>query len=224
MQVDIWSDVMCPWCAVGYAHLLKAQEMLDGEIDLNVRWMPFELDPETPSEGTTKQHRLETVYGYKPDEAREASARMLDAARDAGFPLDYTGGEDPAPEAMMWNTFAAHKLLRWALAYKGEEAQTALKLALFEAHFRERRNVSDPAVLCEIAGGIDGLWEEGAAEALADQTLEMAVRVEQGRAREAGLSSVPTFVVAGKYALQGAQPPEALVDAFRQIAERESGT
>ena len=196
--------------------------MKAGELDLALRWMPFELDPDTPPAGTTLEHRMESVYGYPPEDARAAVAKMRDAAREAGFPLDYTGGDNPAPEPMMWNTFAAHKLLRWAFAYRGETAQTALKLALFDAHFRQRRNVSDPAVLCEIAGGVEGLWAEGAAEALADPTLEMAVRVEQGRAREAGLSSVPTFVVAGKYALQGAQPPEALVDAFRQIAAREA--
>ena len=223
LQIDIWSDVMCPWCAVGYANLRQAQDMLGGEIALSVRWMPFELDPTTSPEGTSKQQRLETVYGYTPDQAREASARMLDAARAAGFPLDYDGAADPPPEAMMWNTLDAHKLLRWAYASAGAEAQTALKLALFTAHFRERRNVSDRAVLCAIADGINGLSAQGAADALEDEALGQAVRAEQQRIRAAGLNGVPAFVVAGKYALQGAQPPEALVDAFRQIAAKESG-
>ena len=217
LHIDIWSDVMCPWCAVGYANFVKAQAMLGDDIALTLRWMPFELDPATPPEGTSKQHRLETVYGYTPDQAREASARMLEAAREAGFPLDYEGAADTPPEPMMWNTFAAHKLLRRAYEQGGADVQTALKLALFKAHFRERRNVSDPAVLYAIADGVDGLTSEDAARALEDEALARTVRQEQQQVRAAGLSGVPTFIVAGKYALQGAQPPEALADAFRQI-------
>ncbi|MGB3165648.1 MAG: DsbA family oxidoreductase [Alteraurantiacibacter sp.] len=222
LAIDIWSDIMCPWCAVGYARLQKALELLDGEIAATIRWMPFELDPTTPPQGTPKLERLQTVYGRTPEEAEAMAQHMLGTAREAGFPLDYEGEEDRP--SMMWNTLDAHKLLRWALLSRGPEVQTALKLALFEAHFRQRRKISDRVVLCEIAGGIDGLSSEGAAQALTDPVLETAVRAEQQQARGAGLSSVPTFVVASKFAIQGAQEPEALADALRQIAQHETAT
>lgn len=101
--------------------------------------------------------------------------------------------------------------------------QTALKLALFDAHFRERRNISDPAVLAEIAGSVPELWEEGATEALADETLTMAVRFEAERGRKNGITAVPSFVVANKYVLQGAQEPETFAKALRDIAGMEAG-
>jgi predicted DsbA family dithiol-disulfide isomerase len=221
LDVDIWSDVVCPWCAIGYAQFANALERLAGEIAVTVRWMPFELAPDMPPEGRLQAEHLGAVYSRTPEQVEAMRADIEAAGEAAGCSLAWTG-EGEAPPAMMWNTFAAHLLLRWALAWKGPEVQTALKLALFDAYFRHRRNISDPAVLAEIAGSVPGLWAEGALEALADETLSAAVRFEEKRGRDSGLSAVPTFVVAGKYVLQGAQQPEQFARALVQIAQMEA--
>jgi predicted DsbA family dithiol-disulfide isomerase len=118
---------------------------------------------------------------------------------------------------MMWNTFEAHKLLRWALAESGSEAQTRLKLALLKAHFQQRRNVSDREVLLDVAE-TEGFDRTKAAEALADEALAIATRVEEERGRRAGINSVPSFVVEGKYLIQGAREPEDYAQMLRQVA------
>ncbi len=220
LEVDIWSDVMCPWCAVGYAQFAKAMEMIADDVNVTISWMPFELDPGAPPEGSKALEHFAEKYGYSLEEAAAKRDEVEARAEAAGFPIAYAGEGEP-PEAMRWNTFDAHKLLRWALAWKGPDVQTALKLALFEAHFRERRNISDPEVLAEIAGNVPELWAEGAAEALADETLSMAVRFDAERGRKSGITAVPSFVVANKYVLQGAQDAETFAKALRDIAGME---
>jgi predicted DsbA family dithiol-disulfide isomerase len=207
---------MCPWCAVGYTQFAKAIEALKGELDVEVRWMPFELNPDVPPEGKDQQKHLAEVYGRSAEEVAAMRAQMLATAARAGFPMDYAGeGDEPA--AMMWNTFEAHKLLRWALAEQGPEAQTRLKVALLKAHFQQRRNVSDRAVLLDVAEA-EGFDRAKAATALDDEALAIAVRAEEQRGRQAGISSVPSFVVAGKYLIQGAREPEDYAGMLRQVA------
>ena len=142
-------------------------------------------------------------------------AQMQSTAERAGFPMDYTGAGE-APPAMMWNTFEAHKLLRWALADSGPEAQTRLKLALLKAHFQQRRNVSDREVLLDIAAA-EGFDRVKAAEALGDEALAIAVRSEEQRGRQAGINSVPSFVVDGQYLIQGAREPEDYAQMLRRV-------
>jgi len=119
---------------------------------------------------------------------------------------------------MMWNTFDAHKLLRWALAVGGPEVQTRLKLALFKAHFQRRRNVSDRDMLLDIAAA-EGLDRAAAAEALDDEALGIAVRLEEQRAREQGINSVPSFIFNGRYIVPGAQEPDVFAATLRRVAE-----
>jgi predicted DsbA family dithiol-disulfide isomerase len=216
VSVDIWSDVMCPWCAVGYTQFAKAVEGLGGEIDVDVRWMPFELNPDLPSEGKEQAKHLAEVYGRSAEDIAAMRAQMQATAARAGFPMDYAG-EGEAPPAMMWNTFEAHKLLRWALADQGPVAQTRLKLALLRAHFQQRRNVSDREVLLDIAEA-ERFDRAKATEALADEALAIAVRAEEARGRQAGINSVPSFVVDGKYLIQGAREPEDYAGMLRQVA------
>ena len=142
--------------------------------------------------------------------------QMQATAERAGFPMAYAG-EGEAPPAMMWNTFEAHKLLRWALVEAGPEAQTRLKVALLKAHFQQRRNVADREVLLDIAEA-EGFERTKAAEALADEALAIAVRAEEQRGRQAGISSVPSFVVNGKYVIQGAREPDDYAQMLRKVA------
>lgn len=220
IDIDIWSDVMCPWCAVGLARLDKALELAAGDISATIRWMPYELNPDAPAQGKLQAEHLAQVYGRTLEELGAMRADLEAAAAAAGFPMEYTGEGEP-PEPMMWNTFAAHCLLRWALATAGPEAQMRLKRALFAAHFQARRNVSDVQVLCDLAQEA-GLDRAAAEAALTDPALAQAVRMEERRGLEAGISAVPSFVIGGRYILQGAQEPEQFARALLQIAAMEA--
>ena len=220
LEVDIWSDVMCPWCAVGYASFARALAQLGGELEVTARFMPFELNPDLPPAGKPQAAHLAEVYGRTPEQVAAMAQSMAETGRRAGFPMDYEGPGDPPP-AMMWNTHAAHCLLRWTLAEAGPAAQARLKLALFAAHFRQRRNMADRDVLLDIAAA-EGFDRAAAAAALDDEALSIAVRLEEQRGARAGITAVPTFVVNGRYVLEGAQEPEAFARALRQIASIEA--
>lgn len=220
LDVQIWSDVMCPWCAIGYVQYEKALAELDGEIDVETRWMPFELNPDMPPEGKTQAQHLAETYNRSEEELNAMRLRMSEAAGRAGFPMQFDG---PAGEpGMMWNTFAAHKLLRWALALQGPEAQTRLSLALFRAHFQDRLSIGDREVLLDIAEA-QGFDRGAAAEALDEEALGIAVRLEEKRGLEAGINSVPSFVVNGKYLIPGAQEPAVFAATLRRVAAMAAG-
>jgi predicted DsbA family dithiol-disulfide isomerase len=217
VDVQIWSDVMCPWCAIGYAQYVRALKEIGGEIEVTTRFMPFELNPDLPPEGKDQQKHLAEVYRRSPEEAAQMRRRLIEAAEHAGFPMEWSGeGEEPA--AMMWNTFAAHELLRWALATRGPEAQARLKQALFRAHFQQRRNVGDREVLLDIAEA-EGFDRTAADTALDDEALAIATRMEEKRGLEMGINSVPSFIVNGRYLVPGAQEPEVYAAALRRVAE-----
>jgi predicted DsbA family dithiol-disulfide isomerase len=217
VNVEIWSDVMCPWCAIGSAQYAKALEQIGGEIEVTTRWMPFELNPDLPPEGKDQQKHLSDVYKRSPEEVAAMRAQMQARAEEAGFPMAWSGeGEEPA--AWMWNTFDAHKLLRWALAIHGPEAQDRLSQALFRAHFQERRPIGEREVLLAIAAEA-GFDRAEAAAALDEEALAIATRVEEQRGRDMGISSVPSFIVNGRYLIPGAQEPAVYAAALRKVAE-----
>lgn len=218
LSIDIWSDVMCPWCLVGWGGLQQALGQLDGEIDAQIRWHPFELNPDMPEEGEERTAHIARKYGRTLEQSRGVQDQMREAAQRAGVSLDYEGGE-PAPDAMMWNTLAAHKLLTWALEEHGAEKQTALKLALFHAHFNQRRRIGEAEVLLDIAEDV-GLDRAGAQAALESEDYTAQVRAGERAAYEMNITGVPAMVIAGKFLIPGAQPPEAYVTTLRRVAEK----
>ena len=218
LKIEIWSDVMCPWCAIGHANLATALKALEGEIEAEIRWMPFELNPDLPEQGEPQDAIIARKYGRSPEQAAEMRAMIRDRGEEAGFSLAWQG-EGPEPVAMMWNTNKAHRLLRWALDTAGAAAQTRLKLALFRAHFRERRNVADSAVLVEIAAA-EGLDAAGAAAALTDDALAGKVAWEEDRAAEMNITGVPAMVVNGRLMIPGSQAPETYLNALRHAVSK----
>ena len=218
LSIDIWSDVMCPWCLVGWGNLSQALESLEGEIEADIRWHAFELNPDMPAEGEERTAHIARKYGRTIEQSKEVQGRMREAAEAAGVSLDYEG-EEPAPDAMMWNTFAAHRLLTWALEEHGTEAQTRLKLALFEAHFNHRRRIGELEVLLDVAEET-GLNRSAAAAALDSEDLARKTRVEERAAMEMNITGVPAMIVEGRFMIPGAQPPEAYVNALRRVAEK----
>ncbi len=217
LDVQIWSDVNCPWCAIGYSQYAEALEQVAGELDVVTRWMPFELNPDAPAEGKDQAQHIAEVYGRSTEQVAEMRERLNAKARAAGFPMEWTGEGEPPP-AMMWNTFEAHKLLRWALAIHGPQAQTRLKVALLKAHFQDRRPIGERDTLLDIAAE-QGFDRAEAAAALDEEALSVATRMEEKRGLEMGINSVPSFIVNGRYLIPGAQEPEVYAATLRKVAE-----
>ncbi|UAB77685.1 DsbA family oxidoreductase [Erythrobacter sp. SCSIO 43205] len=219
LTIDIYSDVMCPWCLIGYGQLQQALSALDGEIEAQLRWRPFELNPDMPREGEEQEAHLRRKYGRSAEEGAAVRGRMKTIAEEAGVSLTYEGDEEPAPAAMMWNTRECHCLLTFALEEAGPQVQTALKLALFRAHFNERRDLSDREVLLDIAAGV-GLHKMAAKAALDDAELNARVEAEERQAWDLNISGVPAMIINGKFMVPGAQGPETYVNVLRKVAEK----
>lgn len=218
ITIDVWSDVMCPWCIIGYLQLQKGLDLLSGEVTAELRWHAFELNPDMPPEGEDQAGHVQRKYGRTAAQAAAGREQMRSIAASAGYSFAYTG-PDPEPAAMMWNTFLAHKLLAWTLDNCGADAQTRLKLALFDAHFQQRRNVSDPAVLLAIAADLE-LAPTGARDALYDPVFDQRVHAEEAAAWDMNVSGVPAMVINGKFLIPGAQEPQTYADAIRRVVAR----
>jgi len=220
VTIDIWSDVMCPWCIIGYSQLQKGLAQLEGEIEAEIRWLPFELNPDMPSDGEGQAEHIARKYGRTLDQAAANRGQMHAIGERAGYSFVYTG-EAPEPAAMIWNTFLAHRLLKWALIEHGAEAQNRLKLALFDAHFQQRRKIGEAEVLLEVAESL-GFDRAAAKAALADETLAALVRQEERMAYDMNVSGVPAMVINGKFLIPGAQEPETYVNTLRRVVAREA--
>ena len=218
LTIDIYSDVVCPWCAIGYGQLTQALEQLDGEIAAEIRWRPFELNPDMPAEGEEQEAHLRRKYGRSAEEGAKVRGQMKAVAESAGVSLSYEG-EAEAPPAMMWNTRDCHKLLGFALEQAGPEVQTQLKLALFKAHFNQRQSLADREGLLDIAAGV-GLHREAARAALDDADLEARVVAEERQAWDLNISGVPAMIINGKFMVPGAQGPETYVNVLRRVVEK----
>ena len=214
LSIDVVSDVACPWCVIGYKNLEQALASLDGEIEADLAWHAFELRPDAPAEGENWREHIMAKYGMSYEQSEENRKRITEAGSQVGFTFNFT--EDMRTQ----NTFNCHRLLHWA---KDTEQQTALKLALFEAYFTDRTNVNDTEVLLQAVEKA-GLDRDSAAAVLASDRYEQAVRTEEGHYQQMGISSVPTFIVNGKYAITGGQPAEVFVQALRQIASENATT
>lgn len=218
LTIDIYSDVMCPWCIIGYAQLQKGLALLEGAVEAEVRWLPFELNPDMPPEGEGQSEHVARKYGRSLEEAEGNRQRLIEIGDRAGYSFAYSGSGAP-PKAMIWNTFAAHKLLKWALIEGGTAVQTRLKQALFDAHFQQRRTMSDPEVLVDVALSV-GLDQAGARAALDDPALAQIVRSEEAQAWDMNISGVPAMIVQGKFLIPGAQEPEVYAQALRRVVAK----
>ena len=201
LRIDIVSDVVCPWCAIGHRRLLQALAAFEGQIAAEVHWHPFELNPRMPVGGQPLQEHMAEKYGTMRVQSQAARDHLTQIGAALG--VDFRYGED----SRIYNTFKVHQLLHWA----GEAgAQTALKLALFGAYFTQQRDLDDPETLLDaaVAAGLD---RAEAAAVLADGRYADVVRAGEARWAEVGVRGVPTFVFNDRYLATGAQPVEAFV-------------
>ena len=193
MQVEIWSDVVCPWCYVGTARFQRAVE--ETGVAVEVLYRAFELDPNVPADGPLLSDYLTRKFGDL-SRVRAANARLTSAGAELGIDFRWEGMHRR-------NTFDAHRLLVWALRTEGPAGQGRVKQALLKAHFTDGLDVSDHATLADLAASA-GLDRAQAAEALASGAEAETVREEEAAAHQNGMAAVPTFVVEGRWMLQGA--------------------
>ena len=211
VQVDIVSDVMCPWCIVGFKQLEQALGMTGA--GAYVRWHPFELNPAMPPEGQNLAEHLAEKYGSSPEQSAANRARLAELGESLGFTFNFSD------DSRIVNTFAAHQLLGWA---QPQNKQHPLKMALFDAHFTQGLNVSDPEVLVQVAQDI-GLDADAAREVLRSGAQAEEVRAHQQFWTSRGISGVPSMVFDGKYLLTGAQGAETYAQMLQKvIAEKEA--
>lgn len=208
IRLDIVSDVVCPWCVIGYKRLELAMQELAGELQFEIDWQPFELNPDLPPEGENATEHLMRKYGISREQAEENRGRIAAISRELGF--EFRAGDD----RRIYNTFDAHRVLHWA---REQGRQTELSLALFHAYFTEGRNPSDPAVLREAAEaqGLDGAEVEAI---VASDRYAQEVREAEQRYVAAGIRGVPAYVINRQYLISGGQEPATFIQAFRQIA------
>jgi predicted DsbA family dithiol-disulfide isomerase len=212
LQVDVVSDLMCPWCYIGKRRLEKAIEMADVELDL--RWRPYQLDPTLPAEGKPRQDYLAEKFGSL-ERAGELYANIKAAGEAEDIPFAFER------IAVSPNTLDAHRLIRWA-ANVGPEVRDRIVEALFRAYFVEGRNIGDRSVLTAIAEAA-GMDTALVSQLLASDADRELVRQEVDLAQQMGVTGVPTFILANRYAVIGAQAPRQLAQAF-QLAAAQRGS
>jgi predicted DsbA family dithiol-disulfide isomerase len=212
IRIDIVSDVVCPWCIIGFKQLQRALAELDGEVQVDLHWHPFELNPQMPPEGQDVREHLAQKYGTTIAQSHAARGRLAELGESVGFSFRYYDG------MRIHNTFRAHQLLHFA---DEQGKQTELELALFESYFSREENVDDPDVLVAAAGRA-GLDQEEARAALTDGRYADTVRNQQRFWLSKGIHAVPSFVLDQRYLIPGAQDSEVFVAALKRLRDEKA--
>jgi predicted DsbA family dithiol-disulfide isomerase len=212
ISIDFVSDIACPWCVIGLYGLDQALASLEGEIEAEIAFRPFELSPELPRGGVNLFEHMGRKMGATREQSLAARDAITERAAALGFTMRY--GDD----FRTYNTFDSHRLLHWAGEVGG---QHALKRALFEAYFERNDPIDEPAVLAEVAGraGLDPIE--------ARRVLDAGLYIEETRAEEElwrsrGINAVPSIVVDMRYLISGGQPPEVFEQTLRSIVAQRS--
>jgi predicted DsbA family dithiol-disulfide isomerase len=207
VRIDIWSDVICPWCYLGREHLKTALASYDGDVD--VIHHSFELDPTTPRDATPLTvKRLATKYGMSEAQALAAQDQMTARAADVGLTFNLDGQRSG-------NTRDAHRLIQLA---RQEGVQDEMVERLYRAYFTDGRSIFDLESLTSLAAEVDGLDADDVSAMLQSEAFEEQVVADELQAQELGVTGVPFFVVDLRYGLSGAQPPEMLLQVLERAA------
>ena len=213
LTIDVVSDVMCPWCYIGKRRLEAALDEVRAEMDVEVRWRPYQLDPTLPKQGKDRQQYLEEKFGGAVG-AEQAYAAIRTAGVEEQIPFAFDKIEVSA------NTLDAHRLIRWAGSLGLTTQQQVVDL-LFKAYFEDGKNIGDDAVLMETAEQA-GLEMPVIERLLAGDADRDTVAAEIDQARQMGVTGVPCFILDMQYAVVGAQSGEALADAMRKVVQEKA--
>ena len=208
IRLDVISDVVCPWCIVGYNHLNAAIEKLGLEDKIELHWQPFELNPDMPAEGEELRAHVARKYGSSKADSDRARENITQAGAKYGFEFNYFDG------MKIVNTFDAHLLLDYAHEVG---KQTELKMRLFSAFFTESKDVSQRDVLIAEAQAV-GISADEAKAALNDNQIKERVRALESQWQQMGVSGVPTVVFNRTSALTGAQPQAVFEQVLTELS------
>jgi predicted DsbA family dithiol-disulfide isomerase len=210
MQIDLWSDYACPWCALGTARLGVALAAFEHVDAVTVVHRAFELDPNAPaSSAASSEEAVSRKYGMSPEQVRAGHAQITALGAEVGFIFDFD-------RVRLGNTFDAHRLTQ---AVRGTEWEAPLVRALFAARFTEGRQLSDHQVLRDIAGSV-GIPEARTQEVLAGPAYVEEVRADEAEARERDVTGVPYFLIEGAWAIPGAQDVQTLDTVLQRAWSR----
>ncbi|WP_087023109.1 DsbA family oxidoreductase [Thaumasiovibrio subtropicus] len=209
LTVELISDVSCPWCIIGYLSFQKALQTLPKDVDVEIRWRAFELNPAMGKSGQNLIQHIVEKYGLSAEESADNRKMLVEKGKEFSFDFNFE------PQTRIYNTFDAHRLLHWSKLWN---KQTALKMALFRAYFSEGRDPSDHNVLVDVAKDVE-LDGDSARAVLASDQFKQEVRQEQEFYRQMGVEAVPTFIFNKKYVITGGQPVDAFVRALNDILQ-----
>jgi predicted DsbA family dithiol-disulfide isomerase len=211
IKIDIISDVVCPWCIIGYKHLAAAITELGLQDKVAIEWQPFELNPDMPAEGEELRAHIARKYGSSKEDSDRAREYIRQAGAQYGFNFDYFDG------MKIVNTFDAHVLLDYAQQIG---KQTELQMRLFTAFFTEHKDIANREVLLQEAEKV-GISKQQSITALNDNIIKKRVKSLEAQWQQMGVSSVPTVIFNRSSALTGAQPQETykqvLIDLTKSL-------
>ncbi|MBU2880697.1 DsbA family oxidoreductase [Psychrosphaera sp. B3R10] len=209
LQIDIVSDVMCPWCIVGYKGLENALQQLAPSLEADISWLPFELNPQMPIEGQDLTQHIMEKYGITKQQSDQNRDMLTQRGKDVEFDFNFSD------QLRMINSFDLHRLLTWA---KDQGKQHELQLALFSAHFTNNTPLNIKEKLLEIVKSVD--LDVATAENILDSDqYSQRVRAEQKLSLDRGIHSVPTFIINNKYSVSGGQPAASFKKVLQEIAQ-----
>jgi len=213
MRVEIWSDVICPFCYIGKRRLESALAQMPQRDRVEISWKSFQLQPDTKTDPTRNalQHLAERK-GWSMDFARQAAADISGRAKEVGLTFNYD-------RTVVANTFDAHRLVHYAATLGMGDAMTE---QLFKAYFTDGRNIADPVVLTELAVGV-GLPGDDVEVVLASGQFSEEVRSDIDDALQMGINGVPFFVFDNKYAVSGAQDTSVFLEALARAQNELAG-
>ncbi len=213
LNIDVVSDVVCPWCYVGKRHLDIAMAQLP-HIDFDIRWRPFQLNPQMPKEGMPREEYMAKKFG-EGGPTKQFYADLEKTGRKLGINFQFEKIQF-AP-----NTLDAHRLIHWASGGRdnsSSDAQTKLTTRLFEVYFLEGGDVGSRETLVEVAKQLRMNAELVAQLLNSDRDID-AIREQVAVAAKMGITGVPCFIIENKFAVMGAQKPDALIEAFQNAAD-----
>lgn len=207
MQIEIWSDIMCPWCYIGKRRFEQALRQFEHREKVKVTWKSFQLNPAMKTEpGKSINQYLAETKGWTPDYAKSMNDHVTQLAGEVGLTYDFD-------KAVVANSFDAHRLIQLA---KTNNLGDVAEERLFRAYFSEGKNIADHEILKTLAADI-GLDQEEVSKMLQTDSFSENVRQDIYEAQTMGIRGVPFFVIENKYGISGAQPAEVFLETLQNV-------
>ncbi|ENH7109853.1 DsbA family oxidoreductase [Vibrio fluvialis] len=210
LRIDIVSDVVCPWCIIGYKRLQAALSILSNEVRAEIHWHPFELNPTMAPGGENLREHLARKYGTTPQASQQARDTLIRFGQEVGFSFQFFD------DMRIYNTRKAHQLLMWANQH---HKQGELEMLMFYAYFCQGQVMDDDEVLLGLTEQV-GLNRAECQQVLADESWAKAVANTEQQWLQAGIHAVPAIIIEQRHLISGAQTTENLLQMLREIVSK----